>query len=225
MTISLILPVYNGGQLLAEAAASVLGQTRPPDEFLLVDDGSTDGVAEALARSNPGILYLRQPNGGAASARNLGLARAKGELRAFLDSDDLWPPDSLAANLQCLEENPAAQAVMGRMRVFRPRPDGGFEPTDFVRHTLHLGASLFRRQAFERVGNLDTTLRHTDDLDWFLRARHLGVSVQLHDAITYHYRHHQNGLTGNADARRAGHVEAVRGALLRQRAAASSPRP
>ncbi len=225
MTISLILPVYNGGRLLADAVASALSQVRPPDEFLLVDDGSTDGAAESVARDNPGVRYLRQANGGAASARNLGLSQVTGDLLAFLDSDDLWPADSLERNLECLERNPLAAIVMGKLQILKPRPDGGFEPTDFLRHCLSLGASLFRRQAFERVGPFETSLKRASDLDWFLRSKQAGVPIVFHDAATYLYRHHPDSLTGSQNLQRSSHVEAVRRALHRQRGASSSPRP
>jgi glycosyltransferase involved in cell wall biosynthesis len=225
MTISLILPVFNGGRLLEEAVASVLAQDRAPDEFLLVDDGSTDGAAEAVARAHPGIRYLRQPNGGVASARNLGLVQATGDLVSFLDSDDLWPSDSLGKNLDCLKGDPSISIAMGKLQILKPGPSGTFEPTDYLRSTLHLGASLFRRQAFDRVGPFETALKRASDLDWFLRARHAGITTRFHDSITYLYRHHPNGLTGDSDAQRSSHVEAVRRALHRQRASSSPSQP
>src|SRR5262249_52847135 len=95
MRISVIVPLFNAARYVIAAIDSILAQSRPADEILVVDDGSTDGGAEALASYGPRLRLLRQENRGPGSAVNRGLRKAGGEALAFLDADDLWTPDKL----------------------------------------------------------------------------------------------------------------------------------
>src|SRR5215212_11526906 len=90
--VSVVIPTYNRRRLVVEAVESALAQTYRPLEILVVDDGSTDGTEAELHRFGSAVRYLKQPNQGAAAARNRGIRAATGELVAFLDSDDLWAP-------------------------------------------------------------------------------------------------------------------------------------
>lgn len=130
--VSIIIPTYNYGAHIAEAIESCLRQTHPNLEIIVVDDGSTDNTAEAVAAlsaTNPGrIRYLRQDNAGAAAARNRGMAEARGEFITFLDSDDLLTPDAIEVRLRALRENPDIGVVLtekynryGDRREFKPR--------------------------------------------------------------------------------------------------------
>jgi glycosyltransferase involved in cell wall biosynthesis len=95
MKISVVIPTYNRAEQVAAAVRSVLGQTLPPHEVIVVDDGSTDDTALTLAPWMDRIRYIAKPNGGVSSARNRGIIEATGDLVAFLDSDDTWHPDKL----------------------------------------------------------------------------------------------------------------------------------
>jgi len=124
--ISVIVPTYNRADLLGRAITSVLAQTLPVREILIVDDGSTDGTA-ALAGTWPApVRYIRQTNGGVAVARNTGISQASGEWIALLDSDDQWTPDKLAAQMAALAAQPACRwSCSGCVLVDgseRPRP-------------------------------------------------------------------------------------------------------
>lgn len=102
-TVSVVIPTYNRVHLLKRALASVLTQTVPVHEVIVVDDGSTDGTAEFVAdlsRQDRRVILLRQMHGGAPSARNRGIAHASGSLMAFQDSDDEWHPEFLEALLE-----------------------------------------------------------------------------------------------------------------------------
>lgn len=112
--ISVIIPVYNAAHFLADAVASVLAQDYPKLEIIVIDDGSTDDIAEAVDALPVQVRFLRQANGGAASARNLGIRAASADLIAFLDVDDLWPDHSLDARVQWLADNPDCDVVIGR---------------------------------------------------------------------------------------------------------------
>ena len=98
--VSVIIPAYNAAPYLAETLASVFAQSYPDYEIIVVDDGSTDDTLAVLEQFADRITLIRKPNGGPASARNAGLRQARGELLAFLDGDDLWLPDKLAAQVE-----------------------------------------------------------------------------------------------------------------------------
>lgn len=106
--ISVVIPTYNRASQVPAAVRSVLSQTVPPDEVLVIDDGSTDGTAEALAPLMDRIRYIRTANGGASAARNRGILEAKGDWIAFLDSDDTWHPQKLEKQIACIERTGAS---------------------------------------------------------------------------------------------------------------------
>jgi len=113
--VSVVIPTYNRRVLVAEAVACVLAQTHEDLELIVVDDGSTDGTAEALKAQLDGearASVLRKANGGTASARNRGIKAARAAWIAFLDSDDLWEPGYLASQLAALEAQPDADLVV-----------------------------------------------------------------------------------------------------------------
>ncbi len=219
--ISVIVPAYNAARFLPEAIASIRSQRWEPLEILLVDDGSTDetpAVAEALE----GIHVFRKENGGAASARNFGLRAARGEWISFLDADDLWPADKLTRLAPRLEADPSLDVVTGRTQYVRMEGalwlDYRFEsPENTVSH-IHLGAALYRRRAFERIGGLDESLRVGDDQDWFLRAREAGLRILIVGGVTLHYRLHGSNMTRGATAQGLELVEVLRRSLQRRRA-------
>src|SRR5262245_40305136 len=93
MRSAVIVPLNHTRASIPAAIASILAQTRPPDEIGVVDDGSTDGSAELLAGYAPRVRLIRQPHVGSATALNRGIAETTGDAIAFLDADDLWTPD------------------------------------------------------------------------------------------------------------------------------------
>jgi len=103
MNVSVLIAVYNGAAFLAQAIESALEQSRPPDEVLVVDDGSTDSSAEIAARYGSPVVVLRQPHGGLPAARNHGIRQAQGDWIAFLDADDVWRPKKLELQLGVIE--------------------------------------------------------------------------------------------------------------------------
>lgn len=120
--VSVIIPTYNRAHTLAEAIDSVLAQSRPAAEIIVVDDGSTDGSAELLAGYGDRIRYLRQDNAGVGAARNRGLAAASGDYIALLDSDDHWHPDKLAVQVDILERLPRVALLYSEFEI---RKQGG----------------------------------------------------------------------------------------------------
>jgi glycosyltransferase involved in cell wall biosynthesis len=117
--VSVILPVYNREQSVARAIRSVLAQTCTAIELIAIDDGSTDGTRDVLDSFGSQITVVEQPHAGAYAARNRGLRHARGELIAFIDSDDAWLPDRLAAQMP-LMERPEVGLVFGDVVHVRP---------------------------------------------------------------------------------------------------------
>lgn len=106
ITVSAVIPAYNAGKYIARAIDSVLAQTRPADEVIVVDDGSTDDTAKIAQAYGNRISFIRQENAGASVARNTGIEAAKSEWIAFLDADDEWLPDKLKLQTEHLHRNP-----------------------------------------------------------------------------------------------------------------------
>lgn len=207
-TVTAVIPGYNYGRFLGEALESVLAQTQPAYEIIVVDDGSTDDTPEVARRYGDRIRYIRTENGGVSRARNTGVAEARGEFIAFLDADDRWLPDKLARQTAAFAANPDAGLVHTGSRVFN-QDDGAtlceFEPEPAVDvHALirccSISASsvMIPRAVFERTGVFDDTLVGTEDWDMWLRiaASHRVVACP---GILVEYRSHGRSLSGNAE--------------------------
>jgi glycosyltransferase involved in cell wall biosynthesis len=137
LSVSVVIPAYNAARTINRAVESALGQTRQPAEVLVVDDGSPDGasLAAALARYGDRVTLSRKPNGGAASARNHGIDRARGSVIGFLDADDYWEPDKLARQLDLLDRHPAVGLTAGRWYTEVPG-EPRTPPTDLTGDTF-----------------------------------------------------------------------------------------
>jgi GT2 family glycosyltransferase len=121
--VSVIIPTHDRAHLLPRAVESALHQTHRAVEIVIVDDGSTDGTPEVVARrwaSDPRVRYIRQENAGVAGARNCGISRAQGRFVAFLDSDDTWVPWKLELQLACLQALPLAGMIWTDMEAIGP---------------------------------------------------------------------------------------------------------
>ncbi len=122
-TVSVIIPAFRAAHTIDRAVDSLFAQTRVPDEILVVDDGSPDDLATSLAKYGERVTLIRKPNGGAASARNLGIERSRGELVAFLDADDYWEPEKLEKQLEIIHAHPEVVLVASRYYSQRPGSD------------------------------------------------------------------------------------------------------
>lgn len=201
--ISVIIPVYNGDVFLAEAVDSIKRQDHQSLEIIIVDDGSTDRTAQVAAGFNGEVRYVYQANSGPPAARNNGLKMARGNVIGFLDADDLWAANKLEVQLARLSDSPAVEIVLGRtQRVKSIREVSGkstFAMLSDPTVSLSLGSAIFRTSVFAKVGFLDETLYHCDDWDWFIRARELGVVMEIHQEVTQFYRRHDNNVTNHTE--------------------------
>ncbi|MEZ5955161.1 MAG: glycosyltransferase family 2 protein [Hyphomonas sp.] len=114
LSVSILVPTFNRAGLLAEALSSLLSQSRPAQEIIVIDDGSSDETAAMLSAMGNRVRYLRQPNSGKSAALNLGLAHATGDLIWIFDDDDLAEPDALETLAGLIEQNPEADIAYGR---------------------------------------------------------------------------------------------------------------
>ena len=179
--VSAIIPAWNSAGMAPEAVESVLAQTYPRVEVIVVDDGSTDDTAARLARFGSRITLLRQEHLGPAVARNTGLRAAKGEYVGFLDSDDLWMPEKLARCVPVLQQRPEVGVTYTAVRVREmdsgrryPQPQythGGWMAQDLFRECRGVNTStlLVRRTALDKVGGFDEEFFRAQDWDLMLR--------------------------------------------------------
>ncbi|MCC7361701.1 MAG: glycosyltransferase [Anaerolineales bacterium] len=184
--VSLIIAVLNAERFVVQALTSAAAQDYRPLEVLVIDGGSADGTAalvQAFAQRQGGDLIVRplpQAGTGLAAAWNTGLAAATGEFVTFLDSDDVWLPGKLSAQVAYLRANPEAQYVLGQVRFFLEpgcsRP-ATMRPEIFTSdHLARMpGALLARRGLFAQIGEFDPGYGITTDMEWFARAAALGV--------------------------------------------------
>lgn len=184
--VSVIIPAWNRAGTILEAIHSVLSQTFVSLEVIVVDDGSTDGTAAAVRErhgADPRVVLLSQANQGPAAARNAGIGRARGELIAFLDSDDLWDPEKLAAQVGHLDAHPVAGLTFCDARVQDergPQARTRFESKGFggdcslrglveARFPLCTPSVLIRREALADAGGFDASFPCAEDWDLWIR--------------------------------------------------------
>jgi glycosyltransferase involved in cell wall biosynthesis len=196
MKVSVIIPVRDGAPYIASAIESVLRQTEPPAELLVVDDGSSDGTAGVVSQfSGRGVRLIQQPPEGAAAARNRGVKLARHELLAFLDADDLWTSTKLEQQCAELRSDTALDMVFGYVRQF---VSSDVPPA--TRATLRCpkesvpgrfaGTMLIRRKSFERVGLFETEWAIGEFLAWYGRAQLLGLREKTLPAVLLERRLH-----------------------------------
>ncbi|MBD3883999.1 glycosyltransferase [Phormidium tenue FACHB-886] len=206
--VSVIIPCYNSDRFLAEAIDSVLRQTYPAAEIIVVDDGSTDQTREIAARY-PAVKYLYQHNQGVSAARNVGLNVSQGDYLVFLDHDDRLLPDALAIGVQGLNEHLECGFAVGVCRVIRsdgiPMKSSRSsleEPLDAPPYPTLLGGTclnpparfMFRRSVFREIGEFDITLRAAEDYDIYLRAA-AAFPGYCHNHVVVEYREHSDSAT------------------------------
>jgi glycosyltransferase involved in cell wall biosynthesis len=224
---SVIMPVRDGAAFIAEAIQSALVQLAQTDEIIVVDDHSSDRTLSVVAAiADPRVRVLSTPSPGVSAARNVGLAAARGELIAFLDHDDFWPAGRHQAMRRALAENPAVDAVFGRIRIrFEPgvapsalylAVDGKFPKNGSV------CCGLYRRCLLDRIGGFAEDMRFGEDIDYNMRLTEAGMRIELCETDSLVYRRHALNTSNDQKALRDGFFETVRRKLARARGASRS---
>lgn len=203
-SISVVVATYNRCVTLGRALDSVRGQTFPAREVIVVDDGSTDGTVAHHSGVYPEVQFIALPrNAGAAHARNVGLEAARGEIIAFLDSDDWWEPEYLRESVFAFQRSPGAVMAVSDIHmvllygdkpaeyVHQCRPVGGYR--NMVEHLLlhnfiaTMSCVAVLRSAVEAAGPLDETLRVVHDKEWYIRLSTQGGIACTEQALVWRY--------------------------------------
>jgi glycosyltransferase involved in cell wall biosynthesis len=206
MDISVIVPVYNRAGLITRALTSVFAQSQLPQEVIVVDDGSSDDTGEHVRECFPHVRYFRQPNRGVSSARNRGIAEARGEWLAFLDSDDAWLPGKLELQKRALVAHPeyrlchSNEIWVRRGQFVNPRKkhtkSGGYI---FLRClplcVISPSSVIVHRSVIDAVGAFDESLPACEDYDLWLRICAVHPVLYLEEPLIIKYGGHADQLS------------------------------
>jgi glycosyltransferase involved in cell wall biosynthesis len=207
--VSVVIPCYNQAHFLHEAIESALAQTYSHCEILVVDDGSTENIAE-VAAGYPKIRYIRQENSGVSAARNTGLKQSRGEYLVFLDADDRLLPEALEIGVNYLREHPDCAFAAGCCRLIVA--DGSLlddepeQPHVSREHFLELlrgnyriwcpGSVIYQRTAFVVVNGFDPSLGPGADYDLYLRVTR-DSPIFCHNRFVADYRLHRSSMSAD----------------------------
>lgn len=201
-TISVIIPMYNTERFIGEAIRSVRDQGVDDVEIIVVDDGSTDdGAARVQTIGGNDIRCVYQANSGPSAARNRGIQEARADVIALLDADDLFPMGKLRAQLDTLNGEPELDIVNGYVQLISMpgaeanNPHAPHRIRNIPSPDFNLGAALYRRAIFDRVGLFDESMPVSEDVDWWLRAEDAGLKMRILRRVTLFYRRHQANMT------------------------------
>ena len=213
--VSVVIPCYNQAHFLGEAIESVLAQSHPNFEIVVVDDGSTDNTSEVAGRY-PGVRLIRQENQGLAGARNTGIRRSNGSYLVFLDADDRLLPHALEVSLKQLEEHPKCAFVAGHCRFIAddgsplpttpplptPPPPHGIGSDLYTillsrKHFVIPGAVMYQRWVFESRNYFNSVVNSAADYDLYFRIMRK-YPICWHGRVVLEYRRHGASMTRNA---------------------------
>jgi glycosyltransferase involved in cell wall biosynthesis len=211
-SISVVVAAYQAQEWIAPALESILGQTRPPDEVIVVDDGSTDDTAREVARFGKRVRIVRQANGGCPAAFNRGFREATGDFIARTDADDLWEPRKLEWQAEAITAHPDVDVLFGHTLFFgrsdgpHVRPPGvGLLDGDALRDSLYrqcvicAPSVVIRRSLFQRLGPFIQDFRGdrfgAEDYEYWMRCLRSGARFYYDPRPLLRHRHHDGNLT------------------------------
>jgi len=206
LKISVIIPTHNRKMVLGRAIQSVLRQTLPPDEILVIDDGSTDHTAEFVSETFPQVILLKQPNKGVSAARNSGIRISKYDWLAFLDSDDEWLPQKLEKQVAALKIHPdfkichTNEIWIRRGRRVNPKKRhqkfGGYIYEKCLPLCVISPSSvMIHRSVFEDIGVFDENLPACEDYDFWLRTCVKYPVLYIEEPLIVKYGGHEDQLS------------------------------
>ena len=209
--ISVVIPAYNAAAFLPEVIQSVIDQSYSEWELLVIDDGSTDNTATLVnqySESDGRVRLISKENGGVSVARNLGAQLAKGELIAFLDSDDLWLKDKLSVHVDYMKSHPQVGVSFSRVELIESDGSTTNKLTDNIVDTLKpqdlfysnptvtTSNLVIRKSVFQELDGFDASMQYNEDIDLLFR-----LAIQNHwkidgiDQVLVQYRLHSSGLS------------------------------
>ena len=217
-SISVVIPAYNAARFLRSTLESVLAQSYPVSECIVVDDGSVDTTADIVGEFEARVTLLSQTNQGVAAARNRGVLEATSELIAFCDADDVWRQDKLELQVQAFAQNPEASGafcgvviVDAELEPLDEPPTPDFPSLDLASLIHHRAGGvpfassstlLARRDTLVAVGLYDGMLTDAADWDLVVRLRKVGPFVGTTERATF-YRDHEAAMSRQVRLRAA----------------------
>ena len=209
--VSVVIPNYNYGRYLKQAIDSVLAQSYPEVEIIVVDDGSTDDSDEVLKSYGERVRWFRQSNQGVSAARNLGIKESRGEFIGFMDADDLWLPKKLELQLELFSNPSVGMVYCGLQYLSEDKILGentsGRSGSNVLKELALMrppgvpafgSSALVRRECLERVGPFDTQLSTSADWDMCRRiACHYEIGIVREPLMLY--RLHPSAMHRNVD--------------------------
>ena len=208
--VSVIIPTYNRANYVGKAVLSVASQTYKHFEIIVVDDDSEDDTEKVLSETGIDLVYERVLHGGSSLARNQGLVLAKGDLIAFLDSDDWWKPDFLNCMITALQRN--SSCGFAYCDYAQWNEEGLQYSTSLLLHEkisgdifalllkgdyIHTSSLMVRRTCIEAIGGFDPELLQVQDWDFLLRLSHLYPAIYLNQVLV-EVLIHSGGISRNA---------------------------
>jgi len=217
LNVSVIIPLFNGARFVAEAVHSVLNQTYPIYEVLVIDDGSKDGSVAAVPVHEK-VKVIERPHEGIAPTLNFGVTQATGQVLAFLDSDDRWLPSKLDQQLARLESAQLREIIFCRTRVFQ-----GHQPVAAdaeIVNGIAKSAMILRRDDFDLIGQFPSEAGAHDFLGWYARSVEVGLATHVIPEVLFERRvHDQNDGLLQREQQRTNYFGALKAMLDRRRKA------
>lgn len=213
--ISVIIPVYNTENYIADAIHSVLAQNYPHLEIIVVNDGSTDKTLSILETFGTTITIINQKNQGQSVARNVGIQQSKGSIIGLLDADDMWMPDHIQILLPYVTGNNAYDIARGYTQWVKNLGQAHEERQEPLWQPVLLGAALHKRSVFDRLGWFDPTMRQGQDADWVVRSQECNCREIKVTRPVLLYRRHDGNLTNDQERLKRGCVETILKKLAR----------
>ena len=220
--ITVLIPVYNGARYLSECIQSVLDQTLPAAEIIIVDDGSEDNTPEVVAAWGEHVRYRRVPHGGLPYARNHGLRFTGSELIAFIDADDIWLPRKLELQMAALSRETRPAMVFGHLQQFISEDLTAAEAAElkfraeplrgFAASTL-----LMRKSDCDSAGPFDESIQMGEFIEWCTRAQDAGINPIVIPETVCRRRLHRNNLSRGGAALHGQYAQMLKKVLDRRR--------
>jgi len=226
--VSVIIPVHNAADLVADGVASALNQTWPNCEVIVVDDGSSDDTVRRLEPFGDSVRVIRQEHRGPAVARNTGLRAARGVWAAFLDSDDLWRPEKLARCMAALAAHPAAgvaytavwihELESGRRYLLPQYTRSGRMAEDLFLECRGVNTStlVVRRSCLDAIGGFDEELFRAQDWDLMLRLAERTDYLHVPEPLTERRLHARSLSVTHAHLYKEYNLKVLQKALARR---------
>jgi len=222
-SVSVVITAYECASYLGQAIDSVLTQSRPAQQVIIVDDGSTDGCADVVRGFGNRVTYFYQSNEGIGPARNAGLRLATGHWLALLDGDDYWTTEKLAVQLAAVAAEPGLEAVFAYMQVFNspdltPEAQAQMRAAAVPLPGYYASTLLIQREAFWRVGPFSNEYQVGEFVEWYGRAQDAGLRAWVAPETLVWRRQHANNTTRRQRDRRQDYARLLKATLDRRRA-------